>query len=123
MKKLFFLLMLFVFGCSKVELPIPESIGSQADATLYLINIVGCPDPKVSGCDGWVGISIPGSNRGSVYGREVISGSLPAGKEITISASPAEGYYFDKWSNGWTANPITFSINSDIDITAIFKKD
>ena len=45
----------------------------------------------------------------------------PAGTEVTISATPADGYYFDKWSNGWTANHITFTLNSDIDLTAVFK--
>ena len=45
----------------------------------------------------------------------------PAGTEVTISATPADGYYFDKWSNGWTANPTTFTLNSDIDVTAIFE--
>ena len=41
--------------------------------------------------------------------------------EITISASAKEGYYFENWSNGWTGNPVTFTINSDIDVTAVFK--
>ena len=48
-------------------------------------------------------------------------GCVRAGYEVTISASPADGYYFDKWSNEWTANPTTFTLNSDIDVTAIFE--
>ena len=47
----------------------------------------------------------------------------PPGTEITITAEPADGYYFDKWSNGWTANPLTFKLNSDMEITAEFKTD
>ena len=42
---------------------------------------------------------------------------------ITITAEPADGNYFDKWSNGWTANPLTFKLNVDMEITAEFKTD
>ena len=122
MKKLFFLLIFFAFGCSKADLQPSESFDSQPDdVTLYLLNVTGCPN--ASGCNGWVGISFPGLKHGSIQGREAISGSLPAETKVTISATPAEGYYFDKWSNGWTGNPTTFTLNSDIDVTAVFKTD
>ena len=59
MKKLFFLLILFAFGCSKADLQPSESFDSQPDdVTLYLLNVTGCPN--ASGCNGWVGISFPG---------------------------------------------------------------
>ena len=45
------------------------------------------------------------------------------GDEITITAEPAEGYYFDKWSNGWTGSPLTFKLNVDMEITAEFKRN
>ena len=121
MKKLFFLLILFAFGCSKADLQTPESIDSQQDVKEYLLNVTGCPN--ASGCNGWVGISFPGLKQQSIQGREAISASLPAETKVTISASPAEGYYFDKWSNGWKANPMTFKLNSDVDVTAEFKTD
>ena len=114
------LLSLFFFnGCTKVDLQTPESIDSQIDIKEYLLSVTGCPN--ASGCNGWVGISFPGLKQQSIQGREAIVGSLPDGTKVTISASPAEGYYFDKWSNEWTANPITFTLNSDIDLTAVFK--
>jgi len=122
MKKLFFLLILFAFGCSKADLQPSENIDSQPDdVTFYLLNVTGCPN--ASGCNGWVGISFPKLKQQSIQGREAIVGSLPAGTEVTISATPADGYYFDKWSNGWTGNPTTFTLNSDIDVTAEFKTD
>ena len=114
-----FLALFFFNGCAKVDLQTPESIDSQQDVKEYLLNVTGCPN--ASGCNGWVGISFPGLKQQSIQGREAISASLPAETKVTISASPAEGYYFEKWSNEWTANPITFTLNSDIDVTAIFK--
>ena len=100
-------------------MPPSDFSASQIDVEEYLLNVTGCPN--ASGCNGWVGISFPKLKQQSIQGREAIVGSLPAGTEVTISATPAEGYYFDKWSNGWTANPTTFTLNSDIDVTAEFK--
>jgi len=45
----------------------------------------------------------------------------PAGTEVTVSAEPADGYVFSGWSNGWTANPITFKLSSNIGFSAEFK--
>ena len=116
---IFSLCLAFFIGCTKVDLQTPESIDSQIDIKEYLLSVTGCPN--ASGCNGWVGISFPKLKQQSIQGREAIVGSLPAGTEVTISATPAVGYYFDKWSNGWTANPTTFTLNSDIDVTAIFE--
>ncbi len=46
--------------------------------------------------------------------------ALSAGTDITITAIPGDGYEFSEWSNGQTANPITFKLNSNVDITATF---
>ena len=114
-----FLALFFFNGCTKVDLQTSESIDSQIDVIEYLLSVTGCPN--ASACNGWVGISFPELKQQSIQGREAIVGSLPDGTKVTISASPAEGYYFDKWSNEWTSNPITFTLNSDIDVTAVFK--
>ena len=45
----------------------------------------------------------------------------PAGTEVTVSAEPADGFVFSGWSNGWTANPITFKLSSNIGFSAEFK--
>ncbi len=45
----------------------------------------------------------------------------PPGAEITVDALPADGYFFSGWSNGLSANPLTFKLNSDMEITAVFK--
>ena len=56
-----------------------------------------------------------------VLGVGSVEREILAGTEVTISAIPAEGFQFHEWSNGVTSNPITFKLNSDIEITAIFK--
>ena len=117
-KRLLYISLLLFFSCTKVDLQAPNTSASQIDVKEYLLSVTGCPNG--SGCNGWVGISFPELGQ-TVQGREAIVGSLPDGTKVTINASPAEGYYFDKWSNGWTANPITFTLNSDIDVTAIFE--
>ena len=116
-KRLLYISLLFILSCAKGELP--ESNYSFNFDKEYLLSVTGCPNG--SGCNGWVGISFPKLKQQSIQGREAIVGSLPAGTEVTISASPAEGYYFDKWSNGWTANPTTFKLNSETIVTAVFK--
>ena len=117
-KRLLYISLLLFFSCTKETSLASGTSASQIDVKEYLLSVTGCPNG--SGCNGWVGISFPELGQ-TVQGREAIVGSLPDGTKVTISASPAEGYYFDKWSNGWTANPITFTLNSDIDLTAIFE--
>ena len=118
--------MLVLFGCSKVDLQTPESIDSLPDVTFYQLNLIAGPN-GYAGSNGWVSLHLTKPSEYFKYqrvqDRAGISPLLPSGIEITISASPAEGYYFDKWSNGWTANPRTFKLNSDIDATGIFKTD
>ena len=47
-------------------------------------------------------------------------GRIAEGTEITITAIPAEGYHFEKWSDDTTANPRTIVINGDITLSADF---
>ena len=126
MKKLLIISWLVLFGCSKVDLQTPESVDSQPDVTFHQLNLIAGPS-GYAGSNGWVSLHLTKPSKYFKYqrvqDREGIPALLPSGIEITISASPAEGYYFEKWSNGWTDNPKTFKINSDIDATAVFKTD
>ena len=110
MKKLFFLLIVFVFGCTKVDMPPSDSSASKQPEKAVLT--------AYAGDGGWIGAPINGLTR-----RDFFWLVRPPGTEITITAESADGYYFDKWSNGWTANPLTFKLNSDMEITAEFKTD
>ena len=125
-KRLLYISLLLFFSCTKVDLQTPESVDSQPDVTFYQLNLIAGPS-GYAGSNGWVSLHLTKPSEYFKYqrvqDRAGISPLLPSGIEITISASPAEGYYFEKWSNGWTDNPKTFKINSDIDATAVFKTD
>ena len=53
---------------------------------------------------------------GDVFG----GGSYPQGETITISASPHNGYHFERWSDNNTQNPRNITVNSNITLTAYF---
>ncbi len=75
---------------------------------------------------GWVNLEYQEQNKkGKTYllGHGMIEREIFAGTEVTISATTAEGFEFHEWSNGSTGNPITFKVNSDIEIKAIFKEN
>ncbi|MBQ0118675.1 MAG: hypothetical protein KBS42_02800, partial [Bacteroidales bacterium] len=55
---------------------------------------------------------------GSVTG----AGTYDYGTEVTLTATPNEGYEFDNWSNGITDNPYTFIVEQDVELTANFIK-
>ena len=48
-------------------------------------------------------------------------GSFAQGTELTITANPNDSYMFSGWSNGSNSNPLTITVNSDIEITANFE--
>ncbi len=49
-------------------------------------------------------------------------GSYGAGTKVTLTATPSEGWEFAKWSTGETGSTITVTMNSNITITATFRK-
>ena len=102
MRKILLILPFILFGCSKEELP--DSNYAMVVLTAYASE-GGYVRPIKS-------------NKGRLQFTIV----RPSGSEITIDALPADGYYFFGWSNGWTANPLTFKLNSDMEITAVFKQ-
>jgi len=111
-------------GTNRFYTEAPESIDSQPDVTFYQLNLIAGPN-GYAGSNGWVSLHLTKPSEYFKYqrvqDRAGISPLLPSGIEITISASPKEEYYFENWSNGWTGNPVTFTFNSDIDVTAVFK--
>ena len=54
--------------------------------------------------------------RGSVSG----GGEFAYGTPCTVEATAYTGYTFQSWSNGVTANPYTFAVTEDVELTAIF---
>ena len=59
----------------------------------------------------------------SVGGTVSGAGRYPAGQSVEISASPAEGYQFTRWSDGNTNASRTITLSSNIALTAYFKSD
>ena len=145
MKKiLLYFSVLFIFSCSKGELPDsnyafnfdPEVSYNLLVDTTRLNTTPYVPgsyshDPQANNhpgygfnVAGWVNLEYQEKNKmGKTYvlGAGMIEREILAGTEVTISATTAEGFEFHEWSNGWTANPITFKLDSDTSLTAVFK--
>lgn len=47
-------------------------------------------------------------------------GIYAQGTELTITATPFQGYAFNKWSNGSQENPYTFTVNQNVTLNATF---
>ena len=47
-------------------------------------------------------------------------GSYERGTEVSLSATPNQGYVFTGWSNGSTSNPLNITLNSNIEISPNF---
>lgn len=58
-----------------------------------------------------------------VYGGVSGEGDYQYGTPATVTATAYTGYHFSQWSNGITANPYTFAVLQDTELTAIFVED
>ena len=77
--------------------------------------------PEVTPSDGKFEVKLNAnpSVGGSVSG----AGRYPAGQAVEISASPAEGYQFTRWSDGDTNASRSLTLRSNTVLTAYFKSD
>ena len=143
-KRLIYISLLFIFACTKGELPEPKNLdtwepiigyNTPKDSSLQLtynlsVDVVGIPLPfnyspppaghhngYSFGLFGWVDIIYSGTHTNGWTG---FSRALSSGTDVTITAIPGEGYEFSEWSNGQTVNPITFRLSSNTEITATF---
>ena len=48
-------------------------------------------------------------------------GTYDEGTKVTITATPAEGYEFVRWSDGQTDRSINYTLNSNTSLTAVFE--
>ena len=121
--------MLFVHSCAKEDLLAPITPTSQnLDPFKYSLGgLVTTPitsTPRIiqykltvsANEGGWVNFE-----ESSLRGRTGFYIFRPAGTDVSVSATPAEGFEFHEWSNGVTENPIIFKMDSDTDLTAVFK--
>ena len=143
-KRLTYISLLFILGCTKGELPEPKNLdtwepiigyNTPKDSNLQVtynlsVTVLGIPPPVnyspppaghhngySYGLAGWVDIIYSGTHTNGWVGFDRV---LSGGIDVTLTAIPGEGYEFSKWSNGVTENPITFKLNSNVDLTATF---
>ena len=64
-------------------------------------------------------ITIETSGRGTVTG----AGTYKEGETVTLTATPAEGWRFVKWSDGTTSSTYTLTISGDKTLTAEFARN
>ena len=65
-----------------------------------------------------ISVSSNNTSMGTVSG----GGTYEEGATATVTASPKNGYKFTKWSNGSTANPYSFTVTSNMSLTAYFEQ-
>ena len=138
-KRLTYISLLFILGCTKGELPDSTYTGNGlGPVVMYDLTVdttrLGASayvpgsyshDPQANNHPGY-GFNPPGwlnleYNKTYIWGKGSWNESLPAGTDVLLTALPALGMEFHEWSNGVTENPIIFKMNSDIDLTAVFK--
>lgn len=81
-----------------------------------LISMVfaGCKkDPTYS-------VQVTATEGGTVEGQ---NGEYKEGETVVFTAVPADGYYFSKWSDGYTDNPRTITIEKEITVMAQFAQN
>lgn len=137
-KRLTYISLLFILGCTKGELPESTYTGNGlGPVVMYDLTVdttrLGASayvpgsyshDPQANNHPGY-GFNPPGwlnleYNKTYIWGKGSWNESLPAGTDVLLTALPALGMEFHEWSNGVTENPITFKLNSNVDLTATF---
>ena len=138
-KRLTYISLILILGCTKGELPDSTYTGNGLELEeIYDLTVdttrLGASawvpgtyshDPQANNHPGY-GFNPPGwlnleYNKTYVWGVGSWDESLPGGTDVLLTALPALGMEFHEWSNGVTENPILFKMNSDIDLTAVFK--
>ena len=79
----------------------------------------GTPDTEGGSRQYTLSVSTADSSQGSVDSS--VNGTYDEGARITVTATPAEGYDFDKWSDGDTSASRTVTLNADLTLVASFK--
>ncbi|MBR1515386.1 MAG: InlB B-repeat-containing protein, partial [Paludibacteraceae bacterium] len=66
--------------------------------------------------------TITGLSNNNAYGTVSVShsGQQAAGTQVTLTATPKDGYAFSQWNDGNTDNPRTVTVNGDAKYTATF---
>ena len=89
---------------------------SSGGVNIYAIRVTseGTPQPTTY----TVSVSSANTSMGTVSG----GGTYEEGATATVTASPKSGYKFTRWSNGNTTNPYSFTVTSNVSLTAYFEQ-
>lgn len=98
-------------GATTIYLYSPSS-----GVNIYAIRVTSENTPQPTNYT--VSVSSANTSMGTVSG----GGTYEEGATATVTAFPKSGYKFTKWSNGSTANPYTFTVTSDVSLTAYFEQ-
>lgn len=103
-----------------------KSYGSGTDVFLTpngnnAVDKVDTVAPEVTPSDGKFEVKLNANP--SVGGTVSGAGRYPAGQSVEISASPAEGYQFTRWSDGNTNASRSLTLSSNTALTAYFKSN
>ena len=82
------------------------------------ISLLAIFEPVSSSTTYTVSVSSANNSMGTVLG----GGTYEEGQTATVTATPKSGYKFTRWSNGSTANPYSFTVTSDVSLTAYFEQ-
>ena len=92
----------------------PRTFVASSDATYTAVfQQTGTPVNRYT-----VTTGVSPSGTGAVSG----GGTYDENTVVTLTATPVNGYVFTQWSNGITTNPYSFTLTSDITITAQFSQ-
>ena len=96
-----------------------EEYSTESDTLLFEANKrIGYPSEPLSiDIARYFDVAISASVGGSV---DVSGGHYREGTELTVEATPAEGYSFAKWSDDTEQNPYSFVVKADRELQAVF---
>ena len=131
-------------GCTKLEkvtnlvaVPqaFPDKLFDGIDKSQFVIYVHRASYEAFKAADGWkdyniqiipeevqyftVYLEVNDTNAGTVSG----AGLYEEGTEVTVTATPKEGYRFVRWSDGETKASYTFTLTQDVSLQAVFEED
>lgn len=65
-------------------------------------------------------VTVTAASNNEAYGSVTGGGTYVKGATVTLQATPASGYKFDKWHDGSSANPRQITADTDVTFTATF---
>jgi hypothetical protein len=80
--------------------------------------LAGCPEVM----NGQATLTVGVDGMGTV---DPESRTVDVGTKVTVTATPAEGWLFDRWTGATdsTENPLTITVNEDVKLTAVFVEE